>query len=267
MLPFADSGTPKGNEETSNLNPSSPRNGASVPAGAIEQQNIALSQTKFPGGGGPPNPSLLSVSSGFPGSSSFGIADHGAVDSFSSSSVCDIGSSDKTSPAIKTESFANDGPEKSQSNVSKPGISDTKELSSEPDGPLLKYDPSTNIKKIISDPGSKEPTPSLQSIQQSTKDGSTNQISCEISALIASTLPPAPGKKDGAENLSEDDLERELANLDDEDNASFDEDDAAVYLQELGINFGLSARSSSRSGGRSRLGGRHKTQSALSRRK
>ncbi|XP_018011075.1 uncharacterized protein LOC108668383 [Hyalella azteca] len=56
-------------------------------------------------------------------------------------------------------------------------------------------------------------------------------------------------------NMSDEELERALAAFEDEANVCHDDDDAAVYLQELGINFGLSGRSSrSRISSRTKLG-------------
>lgn len=61
-------------------------------------------------------------------------------------------------------------------------------------------------------------------------------------------------------NLSDEELERELAAFDDEDDSHEDDDDEAVYLQQLGLNFGLSSRSNHKS----RVASRSKRHSALS---
>lgn len=124
------------------------------------------------------------------------------------------------------------------------------------DATLLKYDPNTNIKTILDKFTTNTMAKAVEEdIVSESKD--VTEVDPQISESIIE-------KDILATTLSDEELERELAALDDGDGSHEDEDDdEAVYLQQLGLNFGLSARSSYTTG-RSRLGSRNKVHSALS---
>lgn len=129
-------------------------------------------------------------------------------------------------------------------------------------GTLVRYDPKSNIKQII------DPTPAA-------KDSSPDTMTSDSTAEAPKKSTASSGSKSNERdaethvslsvltreelgNMSDSELEKELAAFDDEGNASLDDDEADVYLQELGINFGLSGRSSragpSRVSSRTKLG-------------